>query len=318
MFRIFDLLNGARLTPGYVQQSLASGVEAIHITLNNYRGINPVPDLKHSLNELAAYRAHLAGMSDLVRVVERFDDFAEARRQNKLAIVLGYQNVPGVERDLKLMELFHGLGVRVIQIAHNIRNLYADGCAEPDNAGLSSLGRDLIATLDDLGIVIDLSHVGDRSGIEAVAASRHPVSATHANCYSLCANARNKSDALMDAMAARGGVLGITYLPPLVLLPGQTPAPADVLRHIEYAVKRMGLAHVGIGSDFITDQPADRYQEFMKKPEVYGTWPWRYPVNTLDDQQALLSELQSRGMRAESVQAIARDNFLRLFKAVLK
>ncbi len=317
MFRIFDLLNGARLTPGYAQQSLAKGVEAIHITLNNYRGINPVPDLRHSLNELAAYRAHLAGMGDLVHVVERFDDFAEARRRNKLAIVLGYQNVPGVERDLKLMELFHGLGVRVVQIAHNIRNLYADGCAEPDNAGLSSLGRELIAALDDLGIVIDLSHVGDRSGIEAVAASRHPVSATHANCHSLCANARNKSDALMDAMAARGGVLGITYLPPLVLLPGQTPGPADVLRHIEYAVKRMGLAHVGIGSDFITDQPADRYQEFMKKPEVYGTWPWRYPVDTLDDQQALLRELQGRGMRAEDVQAIARDNFLRLFQAVL-
>jgi membrane dipeptidase len=318
MFRIFDLLNGARLTPGYAQQSLAHGVEAIHITLNNYRGINPIPDLRHSLNELAAYRAHLATMGDLVHVVERFDDFAAARRMNKLAIVLGYQNVPGVDRDLKLLELFHGLGVRVIQIAHNIRNLYADGCAEPDNAGLSSLGRNLVAALDDLGIVIDLSHVGDQSGIDAVAASRHPVSATHANCFSLCANARNKSDALMTAMAARGGVLGITYLPPLVLLPGQTPGPNDVLRHIEYAIKLMGVDHVGIGSDFITDQPAERYQEFMKHPEVYGTWPWRYPVNTLEDQQALLNVLQGRGLRTEDVQAIARDNFLRLFKSVLR
>jgi membrane dipeptidase len=318
MFPIFDLLNGARLTPGYAQQSLAHGVQAIHITLNNYRGINPVPDLRHSLNELAAYRAHLATMGDLVHVIERFDDFAEARRHNKLGVVLGYQNVPGVERDLKLMELFHGLGVRVIQIAHNIRNLYADGCAEPDNAGLSSLGRELLATLDDLGIVIDLSHVGDRSGLDVVAASRHPVTATHANCHALCANARNKSDALMDAMAAKGGVLGITYLPPLVLLPGQTPGPNDVLRHIEYAVGRMGAGHVGIGSDFITDQPAERYQEFMKRPEVYGTWPWRYPVNSLEEQQALLLALQQRGMAEHDVQAIARDNFLRVFQAVLR
>jgi len=318
MFPIFDLLNGARLTPVYARQSLAQGVQAIHITLNNYRGINPVPDLRHSLNELAAYRAHLATMDDVVHVIERFDDFAEARQRNKLGVVLGYQNVPGVERDLKLMELFHGLGVRVIQIAHNIRNLYADGCAEPDNAGLSSLGRELVAALDDLGIVIDLSHVGDRSGLDVVEASRHPVTATHANCHALCANVRNKSDALMDAMAAKGGVLGITYLPPLVLLPGQTPGPTDVLRHIEYAVGRMGPAHVGIGSDFITDQPAERYQEFMKRPEVYGTWPWRYPVNSLAEQQTLLGELLQRGMTEQDVQAIARDNFLRLFQAVLR
>jgi len=318
MFRIFDLLNGARLTADYARQSLDHGVEAIHITLNNYRGINPVPDLRHALNELAAYRAHLATMGELVHVVERFGDFEVARQKGKLAIVLGYQNVPGVERDLKLMELFHGLGVRVIQIAHNIRNLYGDGCAEPANAGLSSLGRELVATLDDLGIVIDLSHVGDQSGIDAVAASRNPVSATHANCYTLCPNARNKSDALMDAMAAKGGVLGITYLPPLVLMPGQTPGPDDVLRHIDYAVQRMGVDHVGIGSDFITDQPADRYQEFMKKPEVYGTWPWRYPVNTLQEQQTLLSRLQERGLSQQNVQAIAQGNFMRLFQAVLK
>lgn len=318
MYQVFDLLNGARLTPEYVQESLAHGVEAIHITLNNYRGINPVPDLRHSLNELAAYRKHLASMSDLVRVIERFDDFEAARRQGKLGIVLGYQNVPGVERDLHLLSLFHGLGVRVIQIAHNIRNLYGDGCAERANAGLSALGHELVAALDDMGFVIDLSHVGDQSGLDAVAASRNPVCATHANCYSLCPNARNKSDALMDAMAARGGVLGITYLPPLVLMPGQLPTPEDVIRHIEYAVKRMGAAHVGIGTDFITGQPADRYQEFMKKPEVYGTWPWRYPVNTLDDQQSLLRSLQERGMDRGVVKAIARDNFMRLFQAVLK
>lgn len=317
-FQIFDLLNGARITPEYVQDCLAQGVHAIHITLNNYRGINPVPDLRHSLNELAAYRERMRSMGNLVHVVESLDDFAFAKRSGKLAIVLGYQNVPGVERDLKQLELFHALGVRVIQIAHNIRNLYGDGCSEPANAGLSSLGRELVAALNDLGIVIDLSHVGDQSGLDAVAASRHPVSATHANCYSLCPNARNKTDALMDAMAAKGGVLGITYLPPLVLMPGQTPGPADVLRHIEHAVARMGGAHVGIGSDFITDQPAERYQEFMKKPEVYGTWPWRYPVNTLEDQQALLRTLQERGMPSDRVQAIASDNFMRLFRAVMQ
>src|SRR5687767_585656 len=175
MFKIFDLLNGSRLTAPYAESCLANGVAAIHITLNNFQGINPVPDLRHSLNQLANYRSHLRTLDGLVRIVESFDDFERARADKKLAVVMGYQNVPGVERDLNLLRLFHDAGVRVIQIAHNIRNLYGDGCAEPADAGLSSLGRELVVALNELGIVIDLSHVGDRSGVEATKLSRQPV-----------------------------------------------------------------------------------------------------------------------------------------------
>ena len=318
MFRIFDLLNGARITAPYVEQCLAQGVEAIHITLNNYRGINPVPDLRHSLGELAAYRKHVRSLSGLVRLVETFGDFERSRAEHKLAVVLGYQNVPGVERDLHLLSAFHDAGVRVIQIAHNIRNLYADGCAESADAGLSSLGRELVSTLNELGIVIDLSHVGDRSGIEAAQLSSHPVCASHANAHSLCPNVRNKSDALLDTLKAKGGVIGITYLPPCVRMPGDGRAtPQDVVKHIAYCVQRIGAEHVGIGSDFITGQPAERYQEFMRKPEVYGTWPWLYPVNDLEQQQQLLESLLGAGLSRAQVQGIARDNFLRLFQAVM-
>lgn len=318
MYAVFDLLNGAKMTAQYAESSLQHGVEAVHITLNNYREINPVPDLRYSLNELAAYRKHLNSLSDLTHVVETYDDFARAKANGKLAVVLGYQNVPGVGRDLGLMELYHELGVRVVQIAHNIRNLYGDGCAEPSNAGLSSLGRELVGVLDDLGIVIDLSHVGDQSALDVLEISRKPVSITHANCYTLCKNARNKSDAVLDRLKINGGVLGITYLPPLVLMPGQRkPESADVVAHIDYAVKRMGAEHVGLGSDFITGQPAERYQEFMRKPEVYGTWPWLYPINDLQHQQDMLASLSDIGLNETQVRGIAQDNFMRLFRAVL-
>lgn len=318
MFKVFDLLNGSRLTAAYAESCLANGVAAIHITLNNFQGINPVPDLRHSLNQLANYRAHLRTLQGLVRIVESMDDFERARAENKLAIVMGYQNVPGVERDLNLLRLFHDAGVRVIQIAHNIRNLYGDGCAEPADAGLSSLGRELVAALNELGIVIDLSHVGDRSGIEATKLSRQPVAVTHANAFSVCPNMRNKSDALLDALKANGGVIGITYLPPLVRMPGgETPTAKDVIAHISHCAKRIGVEHVGIGSDFITEQPPERYQEFMRKPEVYGTWPWRFPMDNLQQQQDLLESLLAQGFTSEQVQAIAYGNFMRLFKAVL-
>jgi membrane dipeptidase len=317
MYKVFDLLNGARMTGPYAEACLTHGVQAVHVTLNNFRGINPVPDLRHSLRELAAYRAHLRALADVTHLVEHYDDFERASSAGKLAVVLGYQNVPGVERDVGLMALFRDLGVRVVQIAHNVRNLYGDGCAEPSNAGLSSLGREMVAALNELNIVIDLSHVGDRSGLEALALSKHPVAVTHANAYSVCPNARNKSDALLDALQANGGVLGVTYLPPLVRMPPEAPTVRDVVAHIEYAVRRMGAGHVGIGSDFITDQPPERYQEFMKKPEVYGTWPWRFPVNTLGEQQALLESLATIGLDRRQIEGIAQDNFMRLFRAVM-
>ena len=316
MFKIFDLLNGSKLTGQYAENCLANGIEAIHVTLNNYRGINPLPDLRHSLNELAAYRAHLRSLSELVHLVETFGDFEQARSRGKLAVVMGYQNVPGVDRDLQLLELFHAAGVRVIQVAHNVRNLYGDGCAEPGDAGLSMLGRELVAALNEFGIVIDLSHVGDRTGRDILELSKQPVAVTHANAFALCANVRNKSDALLDALKANGGVLGITYLPPLVRLPGETPTARDVVSHIVYCARRMGPAHVGIGSDFITGQPAERYQEFMRKPEVYGTWPWRFPVDDMEQQQQLLRSLLDEGLSDTEVQWVARDNFMHLFRVV--
>lgn len=318
MFKIFDLLNGSRLTAQYAESCLAQGVESIHITLNNFHGINPVPDLRHSLNQLANYRSHLRSLGSVVRMVESFDDFERARNENKLAVVMGYQNVPGVERDLNLLRLFHDAGVRVIQIAHNIRNLYGDGCAEPANAGLSTLGKELVAVMNELGIVIDLSHVGDLSGVEATKLSKQPVAVTHANAHAVCPNMRNKSNALLDALKINGGVIGLTYLPPLVRMPKEgAPSAKDVISHFEYCCKRIGSEHVGIGSDFITDQPAERYQEFLRKPEVYGTWPWRFPVDSLQQQQELLESLLAQGLTRTQVEGIAKDNFMRLFKAVL-
>lgn len=316
MFRIFDLLDGSRVTPAYVQTAMTHGVRAIHITINNFSRVNPLPTLRESLNELAAVRAHYDSMGDLVKVIEDGNDFDAAERDGKLGVVLGYQNVPGVARDLHLLELFYELGVRVIQIAHNVRGLYADGCAEPGNAGLSTLGEELLAEMNRLGMVVDLSHTGDQSVINAAHASEHPVVATHSNCYAVCRNVRNKSDEALRAIRDSNGVLGICYLPPIVRQ-GVKPTHADVAAHVLHAKEIMGLGHVALGTDFILGQPAERYKDFMKKPEVYGTWPWRYPVEDLADQQRFLNSLQDFGLSKDEIAGIASENALRVFKQVI-
>lgn len=317
MYPVFDLLNGSRITGPYVEHCIAHGVEAIHITINNFSAVNPLPTLREGLKELAACRAHYASLGGVTRVVERFTDFSKAAAEGKLAVVLGYQNVPGIDRDLKLLELFRDLGVRVIQIAHNVRNLYGDGCVEAADAGLSGLGRELVAEMNRLGILIDISHAGDRTGREAIEASRQPVAATHANAYSVCRNPRNKRDETLDALKKSGGVIGLCYLTPLVRMDGVKPEHADMAAHVEHVRRRIGVEHIGIGSDFIADQPAERYREFLSKPEVYGTWPWRFPVADPADQQRFLASLSGIGLSDGEIRAIARDNFVRLFEQVI-
>jgi len=168
------------------------------------------------------------------------------------------------EQDLSILRLFHDLGVRVIQIAHNVRNLYGDGCAEAADAGLSTLGRELITEMNRLGIVIDISHAGNRTGLEAMEFSRHPVTVTHANAHGVCANARNKSDATLDALKKHGGVIGICYLTPMVRMDGVEPSHADLVAHIEYIRNAIGSAHIGIGSDFIAGIQRNGTRNFLR------------------------------------------------------
>jgi membrane dipeptidase len=317
MFKIFDLLNGALITREYAQEAMSQGVTAIHVTVNNFSTIRPYPSLKEAVSELAAIRAHYASLADVTHVIERYEDFARATDSGKLGIVLGYQNVPGIGTDLTMLELFHALGVRVIQIAHNNRGLYADGCAESSNGGLSGLGRELIKEMNRLGIVVDLSHTGDRSSLEAIALSSQPACVTHANAYAVCKNVRNKSDAVIDALKAKDGVIGVCYLAPLVRMGADKLGQSDVIAHIDHIRKRIGAQHIGLGSDFIHGQPAERYQEFMRRPEVYGTWPWRFPVADLADQQTFLASLRSIGLSDAEIAGIAGENFLRLFSKVL-
>jgi membrane dipeptidase len=314
-FSVFDGLNGSLLTQDYVQRCLASGVWGIHVTINNFGTIQPYPTLESALDSLAKLRRELDGLDEII-IVRTFQDIETARQTKKLAVLLGYQNMPGVGNNLALLDIFQLLGVRVIQLSHNARGLQADGCSESNDSGLSASGRAAIAELNRLGIIIDLSHVGDRSTVEALELSSLPCAATHANAWGVTRNKRNKSDAALDALKANGGIIGVCYLPPLVARSAAAhPTMDDVIAHMDYIAARIGVEHLGIGSDFIDGQPPERYQEFLRNPEIYGQWPWRFPVGNLSSQQMLFNELLKRGYSEEDVRKIAGENFIRIFQA---
>ena len=152
-----------------------------------------------------------------------------------------------LEGDVSRVDVFHQLGVRILQLTYNLRNLLGDGCLEPDNAGLSGFGRDVVARMNELGILVDLSHCGRQTTLDAVAASKQPVAVTHSGCAAIADLPRNKTDEQLRRLADKGGVVGI-YLMPFFRTSRQLTAAAFV-RHVEHAGRVCGEDYVGVGSD---------------------------------------------------------------------
>src|SRR5919202_4007866 len=165
---------------------------------------------------------------------------------------------------LTRLALFRRLCVSVMQLTYNRRSLFGDGCLEPANAGLSNLGRDAIKQMNQLGVAVDLSHSGVKTTMEAIALSSKPAIFSHAGCKAVHDHPRNKDDAEMRALAERGGVMGIYFLPFIGGEPGQPPTLDIYMRHIEHALRVCGEDHVGVGSD-IDIAPVNDTPEWRKR-----------------------------------------------------
>ena len=171
----------------------------------------------------------------------------------------GFQDTTPFEGELDPIEVFLGLGVKVTQLTYNVRNLVGDGCLEPANGGLTGYGHAVVERMNDIGMLVDLSHCGQRTTADGIAASSTPVSITHSGCNAVARHPRSKDDAELRAMADGGGVIGIYLMP--FLTPGRVPMRDDVLDHIEHAIDVCGEDHVGIGSDLSTT-PIDGSEDY--------------------------------------------------------
>lgn len=252
-------------------------------------------------------------------------DIVRAKADGRPAIVLEFQHEGFIEDRLELLAAFHALGLRVFQLTYNQRGLLGDGCLEPANGGLSLLGRRAVLELNRLGILIDLSHGGDRTVMETLELSERPVVFTHANPRAVSDTPRGRSDEAIRALARRGGVMGICFWAPITATaPNVRPTVDDVLKHIDYVVNLVGIEHVAIGSDWNlknTRNDAERMrmaQLFLDKyPEMrrYGS-VGREPIG-LDYTPELLNltrGLVSRGYQDSDILKILGDNWLRVMR----
>jgi membrane dipeptidase len=202
------------------------------------------------------------------------------------------------------------------------RNLVGDGCLERTDCGLSGFGLEVIEEINRLGILIDLSHVGYRTTMEAIEASKKPVAFTHANPRALCDHPRNKTDEQIKALVKKGGVIGANVYPPF-LAAGSKATMKDVIEVIDYLVKLAGIDHVAIGTDFTEGQP-DEYFAYMvtgrskKGPAMKLELPIINPegIRNAADFPNLTRALLGHGYSESDVKKIMGENWLRLFSEV--
>ena len=256
-------------------------------------------------------------------------DIRAAAESGRIGIVYNFQDTTPIETDVDNVERFATLGVRVMQLTYNKRNLAGDGCLERSNGGISDFGRALIERINRSKVLLDLSHAGQRTQAEGIAASSAPPSITHSGCRNLVDLPRNTYDAEMRALAQKGGVFGV-YLMPFLRVSGQ-PGREDLLRHLDHAVNVCGEDHVGIGTDDplmgyeINDETRAQHRRFYEDRRARGisapgesadVMNYVEGYNGADRYDRIAADLRRRGWSSARIDKVLGGNFVRLFGEV--
>jgi len=278
---------------------------------------------------IGEYKKVFEANPDALIQVTRAADIDEAYRDGKLGIILSFEHVGMLNGDVALIAEFAELGVKVMQLTYNDASPFGAGVLADPSVGLTPLGARAIEQMEESRVALDLSHSNPRTTQDAIAASKAPVLITHAGCAAVHPHPRNKDDAILKAVADRGGVTGIYDLPFLTAPPKQ-PDVGDYLAHIAYALKACGEDHVGIGSDS-TMEPfdtspeslaafrktlADRKTRGISAPEEDERLPLVEGLNRIDRYTVIADELKRRGYSSRIADKVLGLNFLRAFRDI--
>jgi membrane dipeptidase len=219
------------------------GVTAANCTCSVWEGFSATMD------NVAAWNGWFQEYPDLIVKARSTADIRRAKEEGRTAIVLGFQNVSAFEDRLGAIELFKEVGVGIAQLAYNTQNLIGTGCYESRDSGLSDFGREVVAEMNRVGMLVDLSHVGAKTSEDAILASTKPVAYSHCLPAGLKAHPRNKSDAELRFIVEHGGFVGVTMFPAF-LKRGTDATVDDYVEAIDYVINLVGEERVGIGTDF--------------------------------------------------------------------
>ncbi len=320
----FDAMGEVRFEydAALVGQMQNSGLDAIAVTLCDPKTYE-TRAYEDAVQAVLDHDAHIAAHPALFLKATRTSDIDAARRNGQIALFYLFQNSTQFGRDLDNVDLFHKLGVRSSQITYNDQNWAGAGCKELGTNGLTHFGRELVARMNKVGMLIDLSHANMQTMTDTINASADPVIISHTACMAMHQNVRNTTDANLRLLAKKGGVVGICQMRPF-LTTKHKGALADYFRHIDHAVKVAGADHVAIGSDrdHRVVEMTDAYIAELKREEGanFHAEDWPLFIDELNGprrMEVVWDGVRGLGYPASAVEKIMGTNVRRIYQDVI-
>jgi len=306
-------------------ETVGSGVTVVRDTVFPVgNGADPWGDYQKDV----AFRGTLfAANPDRILLVRSAADILKAKREKKFGVILGTQDTCMVGTELDRLATMKKDGVMTVQLTYNLRNLSGDGSLEPANSGLSNLGRDTIRRIESEKLLLDLAHGGARTIEEATAYAKRPLVISHTGARALMDHPRNVSDSAIMAVADKGGVVGVYFMP--YLRADMHPAASDVIAHVEHIAKIAGEDHVGIGTDNgvlpldLSPESKKRLDDWQRQRiklgiaapgEAVGVYPYVAEYNSVDRYRRFAADLAKRGWSQSRLEKLMGGNFLRVYR----
>jgi membrane dipeptidase len=276
---------------------------------------------RDTMSNVARWKRWFDEHAELITQVHTTADIARAKREGRIGIALGWQNLSGIEDQIGYLALFKGLGVGIMQIAYNTQNLVGTGCYESRDGGLSDFGHEVIAEMNRLSILCDLSHVGARTSEDVIKASKKPCAYTHCLPAALKAHPRNKSDEQLRFIVQRGGFVGVTMFPPF-LKRGTASTVGDYVEAMEYVIDLCGEDQVGFGTDFTQGYGREFFdwithdKGYARKLTEFGDIVNPAGMREIKDYPNLTAAMEQRGWKETRIRKVMGENWVRLLQEV--
>jgi len=325
----FDLLFDVVKQRGYGRKKI---IETDHLPNFIEGGVNivvssifidneflPEMALRKALSQVSALYAEIDESPNKIMLCKSYEDINKAKNEGKVGILLSFEGVEPLYNDLSLLRIFYELGVRIVGLTWSRRNYAGDGChfspvREGKKGGITDFGVQLIEKAEDLGMFIDVSHLNDEGFWDVMEIAKNPVIASHSNCRALVDTKRNLTDKQIKAIASKNGVIGMNVDSVFTANDDKKANVESLINHVDHIAKLVGVKYVGVGFDF-----CDRLRQY--EPQRTSNSTSRKPFDVLKGHKKINKFVQAlieRGYKDEEIELILGENFMRVYKEILK
>ena len=316
---IIDGLQYCNWSEKIFKQWRQSNLTAVHVTIAYHE------QFRETILNFEKWNSFFELYPDLIKPAYTLNDIIKAKEDNKTAVIFGFQNPSPIEDDIRLIEILHRLGARVMQLTYNNQSLLATGCYEDEDNGLTRMGKEVVREMNRVGMIIDMSHSSERSTLEAIEFSSKPITISHANPYFWHKAKRNKSKKVLQTLSENNGILGLSLYPHHLKNSSECTLE-DFTNMILDLIDVIGIDHIGFGSDLCQDQP-DSIVEWMRvgrwtKNMDYGEGSVSNPgfpkmpkwFKDNRDWHIIFDKLSDIGLSDKHIKKIQGENWFNFFK----